>query len=293
LPLERIQHRSSGVFLSEMRPFLSLFLGTATLLCSGGVFGRGLVVSPSQLGLVGAAGSTVSDAIYVSSSREEKNNIRVEVTDFIRDENGEVREVSAAEAKRSCSAWIEVDQDSFTSPETGRVELRVTAKIPKEAEGSYWALVSFRSLPPTHPPGQANAVRIIPRIAVPVIVTVAGTEKRDLKISALHVTSGRGGFDAEAAVVNDGNVAVLFSGAFTLESGGANGDVTELAEAPVETSTSLPGTTTRVREHLNWNGDTAGLRLGAILRFGPGPAEVAEAGVPIDESVKRATAAAQ
>ena len=265
----------------------NLFIHFAAVVCflvAASAGARGLLVSPSQIGLIGRPGEVVSETIYVSSSREEQNFVQVAVTDFTRDENGQVREIAAAEAARSCRAWIEVDRNNFTSPEQGRVQLSIRARIPEQAVGSYWALVTLKSVPPPRQrDGAGHGFRIVPRVAIPVIITVVGGERREIKIADLKIVSATDrAIEVEAVLENRGNVAVLFSGAFTLNTTEADGRVIELAEAPVETVMSLPGTRSLVRRRIEWNGRSTGLRVESIFRFGPGAGEVAEAAVSVE-----------
>jgi hypothetical protein len=248
---------------------------------------RGLLVSPSQIGLVGEPGSIVSETIYVSSSREEKNFVQVGIADFTRDEAGKVWEIAASAATRSCREWIEVDRNNFTSPEHGRVQLNLRARIPQGVVGSYWALITLKSVPPPRVAGTSgHGFRVVPRVAVPVIITVLGGERREMKIAELKVISAtERELDVEAVLENRGNVAVLFNGAFTLNSSDAEGRVTELAEAPVDMAMSLPGTKSRVRGRIGWNGGMTGLRIESIFRFGPDQKDVTEAGIRVEPRV--------
>jgi hypothetical protein len=259
---------------------LPILLG---LVLAGRADGRGLLVSPSQVGLAGEPGTTVSETIYVSSSREEKNFVQVGISDFTRDENGQVREIAAAGAPRSCREWLEVDRMNFTSPEQGRIQLTVRGRIPQGAAGSYWALVTLKSIPPPRQGGSGHGFRVVPRVAIPVIITALSGEERTMKISELKVVSATPReLSVEAILENHGNVAVLFNGAFTLNSTDANGRLTELAEAPVDMAMSLPGTRSRVRGTIAWDGTLDGLRLQSIFRFGPDQKDIVEAGVNVD-----------
>jgi hypothetical protein len=262
-----------------MRPIPLLLCSFALAFLAVDAIARGLLVSPSQIGLVGAAGSTITETIYVSSSREEKNYVQVAISDFVRTIDGELREASADDVVRSCKDWIDVDQNSFTSPEQGRVQLTLTARIPANAQGSYWALLSLRSVPPSRTgPAKGHGFRVVPRIAIPVLVTVTGTEKREMTITDFKVTSVADGVvDVEAVLENRGNVAVLFNGAFTLDRVAPPSEIIEVAEVPVEILTSLPGHKSRVKGRLEWKGALSDLRAHSMFRYGPNANDVAEA----------------
>ena len=123
---------------------------------------RGVVATPVQLGLVGRPGATVSDVIRVASPREEPNFIQASLVDFTKDEEGRTEPPPAGGEPRSCRPWLEVDKTDFATPERGRVELRVTARIPADATGSYWTLVQLEAVPPPRASDKGMAVAIVP-----------------------------------------------------------------------------------------------------------------------------------
>ncbi len=246
---------------------------------------RGLVVSPTQLGLVGKPGSSVAGTIVVGSSRAESNQVRVTLLDFSRDEDGRVVERALGGEPRSCRSWLEADRTEFTSPETGRVEMRITARIPANASGSYWALAALESLPPKPKLGMGMAIQMVPRVVVPIIVTVSGTERRLVKIGGVSATKVEGGVDTVCEIENTGNTAVLVSGAFTLERASGSGPAEEVAEAPVTAVTSLPGLKLRIKKTLAFPLPNSAYTVRAILRYGPDPADVTESAATIDGEV--------
>lgn len=238
----------------------------------------GLLVSPAQVGLVGKAGSTVSGIISVSSSRREQTQVRISLADFVRDLDGKVHEIPATEAKRSCKQWLEIDQREFTSPESGTVPLVVSAKISENASGSYWALVNIEAVPAAvdRRTERAVGIQIIPRIAIPVVITVSGTENISVRAEEVHVTPQSDGVDTYVIIRNDGNTAILLSGALVLERGSGN-DSEEVASVDVNPITSLPGTSVKVKGLIPWKGDPSGLQAHAYLRYGPNPEQTLEA----------------
>jgi hypothetical protein len=136
-------------------------------------------------------------------------------------------------------------------------QLRVTAHIPRGASGSYWAAVSVTS-------GQ------MPRISIPVVVTVQGTEQPDVAFSAPEVVqSANGLLECQSIVENKGNTAVLIRGAFSLEKQVSSKDTEELQIAEVGPVTSLPGTKMKIKANLNWAESMDGLQVNSYMRYGP------------------------
>jgi len=256
------------------RPTLAVLLLIATRLDA-----RGLVVSPAQLGIIGTAGARASGTISVSSSRQEQTQVRISIADFTRDLDGKLVEVKPDQATRSCKAWLEVEQREFTSPASGSVPLVVSARIPPNATGSYWAVVNLEAVPQpsSFAPRRSIGVQIVPRIAVPIIITVGGTEKISVTTLSIDLAPSTDPEGTEAAVVveNDGNTAVLLTGALALERP-AKPDSEEVASVDVGPVTSLPGSKVKLKGVIPFTGSTAGLQAHAYLRFGPGAEQTLE-----------------
>jgi hypothetical protein len=253
----------------------------ALLLCSVSAWGRGLLVTPVQVGLSGAAGSTVTDIVSVSSARPEETQIRTSIADFRRTLDGVVEVVPPEQAKRSCRTWIEVDQREFVSPKSGVIPVVVTAHIPSGASGSYWALLQLDAVPPpqtfARQPTPHVGVQVIPRVASPVVVTVAGNGTTAIVSREIHGERGAEKIEAFEIIDNTGTNAVLVSGAFALERRTATGDTEELASVDVGPMTSLPGSPLRIRASIPWTADVGNAEVHAYLRFGSGSGDVLEA----------------
>ncbi len=246
----------------------------------------GLLVSPTQLGLVGKPGQIVSGTLHVSSSKSEENHISLAISDFTRNEDGQVVEILDSKLQpRSCKGWIDVDRSDFVSPAVGSVDVTVSARIPADATGSYWALVALASQPPARDlRGQGVAIRLIPRVAIPIVVTVEGTTKPAVAIIETRAVRADKGVDVYSTIENTGNTAVLISAAFSLErrsTGG--GEAEELAGTTVGPLTSLPGTRMKAKGHLEYDGSLAGVQAHAYLRYGPDAADSTEAVAVIED----------
>jgi hypothetical protein len=247
-----------------MRTLNRTVLSLLSFLCyCTAIEARGLVVSPAQLLIAGKAGDTISAAIYIASSQERQSKVQATLIDFLKDEQGNFQEFKSNDHFRSNRTWLEVDRTEFITPKNGRIPLRVTARIPKNASGSYWAAVTIKS-------GQ------MPRISIPVVVTVQGTEQPDVAFSAPEVVqSANGLLECQSVVENKGNTAVLIRGAFSLEKQISSEETEELQIAEVGPVTSLPGTRMKIKANLNWAESMDGLQVNSYLRYGPGARDIA------------------
>jgi hypothetical protein len=247
-----------------------------------------------QVGIVARAGEVGTATILVASPKAERNRIRATLVDFTRDAKGKIVELKEPHP-RSARSWLEIGAPEFETPEKGRVPVQLAARVPADARGSYWALVALESLPEPRTPGARSiGVMIVPRVIVPVIVTVAGTESYDVAIEAFEATRAAGRIEVEPAitVANNGNAAVMITGAFVLERL-ARGDAPaeEVALDQIEPITALPGTTMTVTGLLPWNGSTASLQAHAYVRYGPRPQDAVEAASTVDNAATPTTVA--
>ncbi len=222
-----------------------------------------LTVSPEQLLITAKAGDTVPGAIYVASSHARQKKIQVSIIDFLKDEQGNFQEFKYNDHLRSGRTWLEVDQTEFITPQDGQIQLRVTARIPIGASGSYWAAIDIAS-------GQVSLA------SIPVVITVQGTEQPDLVISAPEVVRlANGVLECHSFVENKGNTAVLIRGAFTLEKHVSSENTEGWQIAEVGPLTSLPGTKMKIKGSLNWAESLDGLQVNSYLRYGARPGDIA------------------
>jgi hypothetical protein len=262
----------------------TLFVSFVALLFAAHAESRGLVVSPAQLGISAKAGETATGVITVSSSRPEENQVRVTIVDFARSEDGRLQLLSGAKPPRSSKDWLTATQNSFVSPNAGSVTVGVRARVPADASGSYWAALVLSSVPPARGPRKNIGMELVPQIAIPIIVTVTGTEKRDIRLletGARRVSDSS--IEPYLVVENRGNAAVMLSGAFTIDRNEGT-DVEELADTELPVTLSLPGARSRIAAKLSWTGAVDGLNVHAIVRYGPTPADIAEISGPIVDS---------
>lgn len=235
------------------------------------------------------AGQTVSGTLLVSSSKEEQNHIVVTLSDFTRNEEGRVVELTDPKANpRSCRSWIDVDRLDFVSPEKGYVELTVSAHVPDGASGSYWALALLASEPPARDSRMsATTFQLVPRVAIPIVVTVEGTAKPSLGILKTTAVKEEKGIAVESIIENRGNVAVLISAAFALERAAAGTtDAEEVSSATVGPLTSLPGTRLRAKTVLPYQGSLGAVTAHTYVRYGPHPEDTTEATAVVTDASK-------
>jgi hypothetical protein len=243
-----------------------------------------LGVSPMKVPLTLDRGEERTVAIRVYNNGDNAVRVTTGIGDWIGTGDGGIQLLPAGSHPRGAAGWISVDLSEFTVPAHGTQMVRMTVKMPGEAEGSYWTMVFFE--------GQSEqarsplGVRTRVRMATTVYLTARGTEVRDDTLTDMQVVSGpeEGQVLLSASLANRGNVHYYPKGWFQVMN--PEGGVVFEQEIPFRVS--LPGT--EIRYALPWTPGYGGeftlvvtidtgqeTLLQGIKRFdtrdlGPGPA---------------------
>jgi len=171
----------------------------AALVASGGAAGAGsltIAVEPTELVLVGPSTGTFRVKNPTSSSV----SLTASTGDYVIRENGKVLIDPKLPSQRSAKAWLALSTKAFTLRPHATAELAVKSNPAKNAEaGDHHALVLFA----TKPSG-AGRVLVRTRIAVAVLVRVAGPIKRKLAITGFSAQPKK--HQVRLTIRNQGNI---------------------------------------------------------------------------------------
>lgn len=135
--------------------------------------------------------------------------------------------VEVEEAPRSCKDWITVKPDKFTlKPKEGK-RLVCQVRVPKEAGGGYYAIISChgvpqdRAAPEAARRGLGAGIRFTHRALVPVMLTIPAPRMRAIIDAAKPViTADKGGrsYTLNLPVRNRGNIHTRMGGTVEVRS---------------------------------------------------------------------------
>lgn len=210
--------------------------GQATSVDEGGLVwadSGGLLVSPSAVVISGPPGARRLGVVTVRNALETRTAYTLSATGLRLTSQGGMELCAPDESPRSAVAWIEVSPESFELAAGASTRFRITATIPKGPQGEHYAAVVLT------PRSQAEE-HALP-VLLPVTVTPQGTEKVEVSIADLGISSApSAGYRLQVNLKNTGNVRIMPSIKFSvLDSKGSRvGD-----QIPIERSRGalLPG----------------------------------------------------
>jgi P pilus assembly chaperone PapD len=227
-------------------------------------------VTPTQLVLDGRSAGTIT----VTNPGLRRMAVTTEVGNYVIASDGGVVVDPQLPPARSAKRWISVSPRTLRLAPGASVQVAVESRPARHARpGDHHALVMFTTVSVT------NQVAIRTRVGIPILVRVAGTLVRDLRVMSLRVDRTGDRHSLRLAVANRGNVNErLLRGQVTvLLRRGAR----TLAVLQPGTRTLLPGTAATLV--MPYGGALRG-RLTALVRVRPTPGE--QAGPGLDRAVR-------
>lgn len=230
------------------------------LLFAGNAVAAGLTVQPPSLYLTALRDAEIDEVIMISSTSAGATSVRFSASPFDMNENG--RPARGKPSSRDLSGAIRLSADHAVLGAGQQFELRVRVRVPSLAEGSSWAAVFV----------EHTADHVTTRIAVPIFVTVAGTERPNARVEIVEAYR----LTSEVVVIsallhNDGNTVLRAPVAFSIETH----DAIEIASADRDAVLLLPGRGRLVEVHLKGTfSDLAGVTANTFFRFGHDSSQV-------------------
>lgn len=266
----------------------ALAVAASAFLLARALHATGILLTPSQMGMIVKPGETATETFRVAPSRVEKTQVRVRIVDFDKTTAGETLEGKAGDPERSCAGWVRVEPVSFETADSGWTDVRISVTVPPGAKGSYWALAIFQAEAGAKEISKGQLLAFRPQLFAPLVVTVAGTEQRHAKVENLKaVVLPDGRIDVTADMTNTGNTALMPSGSWVVErsaAGSAPGE--ELEEKELASFLLLPAHTFKMHETLAKpeGSGTGALGVRAYMRYGAEAGEVLEVAAPVPPS---------
>jgi hypothetical protein len=163
--------------------------------------------------------------------------------DFDLDSEG--RFVAGPGGEQSCARAARADQGEIELKARSEAAVRVRVDLPARPPGTYWCLLTFEGDALERRSRDGGTVQVVPRISVPILVTVIGGAPSRVTATFGGPPERKGGLVAGAVTLhNEGSAAAAITGAVSANEAGSAGLV-EIARLPVGPFLLLPGRSRR------------------------------------------------
>lgn len=214
-------------------------------------------MSPKRVEIEVAPGKQATFELRVRPTTDELTRVKLAVSEFGIDSLGVFRTDAGQGGARSARTFTEVSPAALELPPGGVGKVTVTVKAPAGIDGSYLSGVLFHVEPVPQKDSLGNELQVAASVAVPVVVTAAGTEKPGFEIvgtsawSLVRRSSDRvpdrreeellaltaeeraaasgPGFELTTDVRNTGNTLLDLAGALWVESEAGGKEIARLA----------------------------------------------------------------
>jgi len=223
-------------------------------------------VRPALAAATVAPREAATFSFQVGASSED-TKVRVTFGDFDLDDEG--RFVAARGTDRSCAAGARADRVELDLRTRSEAEVRVRVDAPGSLPGTYWCLITFEADAGGRRSAGGGTVQVVPRISVPVLVTVTGGAPA--KVTAMFTGSPERReslVSGEVTFHNDGDAAAAITGAVSANEAGSAGTV-EVARLPLRPFLLLPGRSRRLALEIPVK-SALPVKLRAELEYGEG-----------------------
>lgn len=198
------------------------------LLCvSTGAVLASIQVTPMVVRPVVKPGQGTEFDLTVSNGDPVERSFTVALTNMTAAPQGFARS-APDDDPRGCAKWLSVSPQSFKVPPSGSQRVTCRMRVPRDARGGYYALITVASPSPER--GSAVGITMTQAFASAVLLAVPGPRVApSLKVDGLRVgvrppsANDRGGWRVEAAVRNEGTIHAKVVGAYQLRSSTGSG----------------------------------------------------------------------
>jgi hypothetical protein len=231
---------------------LSFIIGAYLLSLQTYSYGFALNISPPSLKASVEPGGSTSGSITVQNNSEKDIGILVYTQDWLYNPDGSKTFYAAGTKPFSCAKWIRLFPKKFQLEAGGRMAVQYTINLPENAEGGYYAVIFFESVPTGELEGdEGMMVRFAGRLGTIVYLETKGKSIRKGAIESLSVTPPQSNRPLEMVLSfkNMGNVYIGAKGVLNIidEEGSVYG---KKRFGPVNT---LPGDTRETQ--VEWLGE--------------------------------------
>lgn len=161
--------------------------------------------------LQGIPGETVTNSISVENTSAVTLNMKTYAQDFtfLSPFDGGKKPLPVNTLSRSCAAWIKTTPEVFTLPPNSKQQVTYTLTVPLEAEGGYWAVLLFETIPGALSVNKKGGYGAAANVAIAVGCSMIIEMPKKTKTVKIENTVGSKN-QIQASFLNTGNVILIF-----------------------------------------------------------------------------------
>ena len=150
-------------FIKLVSIFLVLFFVGHLFLSD--VFATSISIDKPVIKVIAPAGSTGGDVLTIKNKSMGAIIVKVDVYDWLYNENRELLLGAPGSTPYSCASWIDVNPAEIMIPPQENREVSLTVRVPEDAVGGHYATLAIESTPATERDAKKGmGVRIVTRI---------------------------------------------------------------------------------------------------------------------------------
>ena len=205
--------------------FLCIIIGFCLVFLEATSYGFSLNISPPSFKASVEPGMSTSGTITIKNNSERVPGILVYTQDWLYNPDGSKSFHAAGTTSFSCAKWISLFPKKFQLGAGERMGVQYTINMPEDAEGGYYAVIFFESIPPdavTEEKGMM--VRFAGRLGTIVYLETEGRSSRKGFIESLSITPPQSNKPLEMtfSFKNTGNVYIGAEGTLNIIDGEGN-----------------------------------------------------------------------
>jgi len=116
-----------------------------SVLATTTTFSQELEVSPGTLSFTTNPGSSQTQQILIRNKANYEQSYIFNLSDWLTDENGEIKYFEAGSTARSCADWITVSPNLVTLQPNEQISVNVTMLVPNDNSSTKWAVLFVQS----------------------------------------------------------------------------------------------------------------------------------------------------
>ncbi|HDO26602.1 MAG TPA: DUF916 domain-containing protein [Bacteroidetes bacterium] len=246
-----------------------LMMASVILLFTAPVIAQQIEVTPAKLNFTANPGTSQTKQVHVRNKGTTQQNFVFNLSDWLTDENGNVKYFEPGTVGRSCSKWLTVSPPLVTLQPNQTGTVNVTILVPENDNSTKWSVLFIQSAEEKTGPGAIDkniqmGIHVAARIAVPIFQSPASNTLYKASIEGLTETVTDSTRTYNSKVINLGDKILNCKVFFTISN---IATAEEFTSEPIEFSL-LPESTKKITYTLDKALQPGRYSVAAVLDYG-------------------------